>query len=106
LGLEEPNETRFAKLSPAGVADLEGAFERPEEVDRGVVRPELSLRRTSGNSVLELMGGGFLGSLDELGVKLRPLRSSIVKMEYAWYQRYYSLKRFVASWDAGLGLVW
>lgn len=103
LGLEEPNETRFAKLSPAGVAGFEGVFERPEEVDRGVVRPELSLRRTSENSVPELMGGGFLGSLDELGVKLRPLRSSMVRLKFCSVK---IIGRFRSKLDAGLGLVW
>lgn len=78
LGLEEPNETKFAKLSPAGVVVLEEVLERPEEVDRGVDRPELSLRRMSENNEVELIGGGFLGSLDGVGVQLSPLRSSMV----------------------------
>ena len=79
--MDDPNETKFAKLSPAGVGvvGLDGVLERPEEVDNGVERPELSLRRTSGNSRPELMGGGFLGSLDELGVQLNPLKSSIAR---------------------------
>jgi hypothetical protein len=80
--LDKLKDTRLAKLSLSGVADLEGGTEAPEEAERGVDRPEISFRLTLGNKRPELMGGGFRGSLDELEVQFKPLRSSmaIVKL--------------------------
>lgn len=40
--LDGLKETRFAKLSFAGVGDLEGGIEGPEEAERGVDRLEVS----------------------------------------------------------------
>jgi hypothetical protein len=78
LGFEEPKDTRFAKLSPLGVAGFDGGFDGPEEAERGVDRPEALLRITVGKRELELIGGALRGSLEGLEFQLRPFRSSIV----------------------------
>lgn len=73
------NGTRFAKLSFAGVADLDGGFDGAKEPETGVDRPEVL--GTLGNRWPDAMVGGFLVSLDELADQLRPFRSSIVVEE-------------------------
>lgn len=74
----EPNDTRFEKLSFAGVAGFEGGFECPAPgTDRGVDLPEIGgVGRRAAKAELELMRGGFFGSC-ELVVQLNPERSSI-----------------------------
>ena len=80
LAFDEPNDTRFAKLSPLGVAGFEGGFDGPEEAERGVDRPEVLLGLAVGNRKLEFIGGGFLVSFGELELQLRPFKSSIVNL--------------------------
>ena len=78
MALTELKETRFAKLSLSGVADFEGAFDGPEDAERGVDRPEVSFCLTLGNKRPEFIGGGLRVSLEELGVQLKPFRSSMI----------------------------
>lgn len=74
--VDEPNETRFAKLSPAGVAGFDGEIDGPEEMDAGVDLPEVPPKREVGNSMPELMGGFFVSFW--LEDQLSPLKSSMV----------------------------
>jgi hypothetical protein len=76
----DPKDTRLAKLSPLGVVGFDGGFEGPEEVERGVDRPEASLRLTEGKRRPEFIGGGFRLSFVVLKFQLRPFKSSIVNV--------------------------
>jgi hypothetical protein len=81
LLLEDPKETKLAKLSLAGVAGFDGGVEEcPFDDGGGVGRAW-----TDGTRIVfikpELMGGGFLLASLELGVQLRPARSSIARKQ-------------------------
>lgn len=69
------NETRFAKLSPAGVAGF-GELERFEVADNGVDLPEPPFDGILGYKYPELIGGGLL--VFESEDQLKPFRSSMV----------------------------
>ena len=78
LALDDPNDTKLAKLSLLGVAGFDGGFEGPEEAERGVDRPEVLLRIPDAGKSPELIGGGLRVLSEGLEFQLRPFRSSIV----------------------------
>ena len=77
--MDGPKDTKLAKLSLAGVAGFDGGLEEcPVDDGGGVGRAWIEGTRIVVINP-EFGGGGLLlGSL-ELGVQLRPARSSIVK---------------------------
>lgn len=73
----DPNETKLAKLSLAGVAGFDGGRDVVTLADCGVDLPDVGDGRMLEKSEPELMGGGFCVPLG-LEVQSRPVKSSMV----------------------------